>query len=204
MTLVSPSLPSKVLTLLGITLLCYKFLKELHMQEEKILNIPVKVLGTEYNVDKEVKKLTTIYFKYITILTKHAVHEMQDEDDYIALSRYDDKLDEILEAIRNKTKLSRYALMVELSIIDAYIENFFLECEYDVISVDVSYREANQICLIIALKDKSQRSLLFTFDDNNQIAKIEGYIQNEPNDIWNHTELYNKDFNVLKSNWWEN
>ena len=173
------------------------------MQEEKILDIPVKVLGTEYNVDKEVKKLTTIYFKYITLLTKHAVHEMQDEDDYIALSRYDDKLDEVLEAIRNKTKLSRYALMVELSIIDAYIENLFLECEYDVTSVDVSYREANQICLIIALQDKSQRSLLFTFDDNTQIAKIEGYIQNEPNDIWNHTELYNKNLNVLKSNWWD-
>lgn len=174
------------------------------MQEEKILGIPVKILGTEYNVDKEVKKLTSIYFKYIALLTKHAVHEIQDEDDYITLSRYDDKLDEVLEAIRNKTKLSRYALMVELSIIDAYIENFFLECKYDVISVDVSYREANQICLIIALKDKSQRSLLFTFDDNTQIAKIEGSIQNEPNDIWNHKELYNKDFNVLKSNWWEN
>lgn len=171
------------------------------MQEEKILNIPVKVLGTEYNVDKEVKKLTTIYFKYITLLTKHAVHEMQDEDDYIALSRYDDKVDEVLDAIRNKTKLSRYALMVELSIIDAYIENLFLECEYDVTSVDVSYREANQICLIITLKDKSQRSLLFTFDDNNQIAKIEGYIQYKPNDIWNNHELYNKDLNVLKSYW---
>lgn len=68
------------------------------MQEEKILDIPVKVLGTEYNVDKEVKKPTTIYFKYITLLTKHAVHEMQDEDDYIALSHYDDKLDEEYDA----------------------------------------------------------------------------------------------------------
>lgn len=174
------------------------------MQEEKILDIPVKVLGTEYNVDKEVKKLTTIYFKYIILLTKRAVHEMQDEDDYIALSRYDDKLDEVLEAIRNKTKLSRYALMVELSIIDAYIENLFLECEYDVISVSISYREVNQICLVIELSDKSQRSLLFTFDNDSQIAKIEGFIQNEPDGIWNHQELYNKDFNVLKSNWWEN
>ena len=173
------------------------------MQEERILDIPVKVLGTEYNVSKEIKKLTYIYFKYITLLTKRTVHEMQDKDDYISLSRYDDKLDEIMEAIRNKTKLSRYALMVELSIIDAYIENLFLECEYDVTSVDVSYREANQICLIIALKDKSQRSLLFTFDDNTQIAKIEGYIQHEPDSIWNSHELYNKDLNVLKSNWWD-
>lgn len=172
------------------------------MQEEKILNIPIKVLGTEYNVDKEVKKLTTIYFKYITLLTKRTVHEMQDKDDYISLSRYDDKLDEIMEAIRNKTKLSRYVLMLEFSIIEAYIANFFLECEYNVTSVDVSYREANQICLIIVLQDKSQRSLLFTFDDNTQIAKIEGYTQNEPNSIWNKHELYNKDFNVLKSNWW--
>ena len=174
------------------------------MQEEKILDIHIKVLGTEYNVDKEVKKLTTIYFKYITLLTKHAVHEMQDENDYIALSGYDDNLDEVLDAIRNKTKLSGYALMVELSIIDAYIENLFLECEYDVISVSVSYREANQIWITIVLKDKSKRSLLFTFDDNNQIAKIEGSVQNEPNGIWNHRELYNKDLNVLKSNWWEN
>ena len=173
------------------------------MQEEKILDIPVKVLGTEYNVDKEVKKLTTIYFKYITLLTKRTVHEIQDEEDYISLARYDDKLDETAEAIRNSTKLSRYALLLEFSIIEAYIANFFLECEYDVTSVDVSYREANQICLIISLKDKSQRSLLFTFDDNNQIAKIEGYIQHEPDSIWNSHELYNKDLNVLKSNWWD-
>lgn len=173
------------------------------MQEENILDIPVKVLGTEYNVDKEVKKLTTIYFKYITLLTKRTMHEMQDKDDYISLSRYDDKLDEIMETIRSNTKLSRHALMLEFSIIEAYIANFFLECEYDVTSVDISYREANQICLIMVLQDKSQRSLLFTFDDNTQIAKIEGYIQNEPNDIWNSHELYNKDLNVLKSNWWE-
>lgn len=172
------------------------------MQEEKILDIPVKVFGTEYNVNKEIKKLTTIYFKYITLLTKRTVHEMQDKDDYISLSRYDDKLDEIMEAIHSSTKLSRHALMLEFSIIEAYIANFFLECEYDVTSVDVSYREANQICLIIALQDKSQRSLLFTFDGNTQIAKIEGYIQHEPDSIWNHKELYNIERPIIRDNWW--
>ena len=129
---------------------------------------------------------------------------MEDPDDYIKLSEYEEKIDEVLAAIRDKTSLSKHVLRLELALLESYIGNFFLDYNYNIISIDVGYRADNQIYISAYLKDRIERFLIITFDDNNQISKICGEINFEVSNTRIFKELYNKDLNVLKSNWWEN
>ena len=206
MALVSPSPPppSKVLTLLGLTLLCYKNFKELPMQEEKILNIPFRFFTVVSEGEENASKLTILYFKYITLVVRSVICEMEDPDDYIKLSEYDEKIDNITDAIRDKTQLSKHTLLLELALLKSYIGNFFLDYNYSITCIDVGYKDENQIYINVYLKDEIERLILFTFDDNNQISKICGEIHFKASKTRVFKELYNKDFNVLKSNWWEN
>ena len=174
------------------------------MQEEKILNIPFRFFTVNSEGEENASKLTILYFKYITSVTRSAICEMENPDDYIGLSKYEEKIDEITDAIRDKTPLSKHTLLLEFSLLQSYIGNFFLDYNYSITCVDVGYKDENQIYINVYLKDEIERLILFTFDDNNQISKICGEIHFKASKTRVFKELYNKDFNVLKSNWWEN
>ena len=104
MELVSSLLPSKVNTLLGMTLLCYEFLKELHMQEEKILNIPFRFFTVNSEGEENASKLTILYFKYITLVVRSVICEMEDPDDYIKLAE-NDELQEYYDSLLHTVNL---------------------------------------------------------------------------------------------------
>lgn len=174
------------------------------MQEEKILNIPFRFFTVVSEGEEKASKLTILYFKYITLVVRSAICEMEDPDDYIKLSEYDEKIDNITDAIRDKTQLSKHTLLLELALLKSYIGNFFLDYNYSITCVDVGYKDENQIYINVYLKDEIERLILFTFDDNNRISKICGEIHFKASKTQVFKELYNKDFNVLKSNWWEN
>ena len=173
------------------------------MQEEKILNIPFRFFTVNSEGEENASKLTILYFKYITLVVRSVICEMEDPDDYIKLSEYDEKIDNITDAIRDKTQLSKHTLLLELALLKSYIGNFFLDYNYSITCVDVGYKDENQIYINVYLKDEIERLILFTFDDNNQISKICGEIHFKASKTQVFKELYNKDLNVLKSNWWD-
>nr|DAQ64406.1 MAG TPA: hypothetical protein [Caudoviricetes sp.] len=173
------------------------------MQNKDVLNIPFRLFTVNSEGEEKASKLTILYFKYITSVTRSAICEMENPDDYIGLSKYEEKTDEITDAIRDKTPLSKHTLLLEFSLLQSYIGNFFSDYNYSIISVWVGYRDENQVYISAYLKDRIERFLIFTFDDNNQISKICGEIHFEENKTCVFKELYNKDLNVLKSNWWD-
>lgn len=173
------------------------------MQEENFLNIPFRLFTTDTNGEENASKLTILYFKYVSSVARSVICEMEDPDDYINLSKHEEKIDEIVDAIRGNTSLSKHVLRLELALIESYVGNFFLDYNTSVTCVEIGYGDVNQIYIETYLKDDVEKLITFDFDDNNQISKICGEITFKTSKTSITKELYNKDLNVFKSNWWE-